>query len=349
MQIKKNKIGSLEKCYSVSLFPDVDGTHLLVASEKRNQCRMYSLDGALEKVIWDEPGGTMSITPVPGRAGQFLASQRMFSPDDSKEAGIVSVTHEGDAWHIQPLAGLPHVHRFDILRAKDGTCYLIACTIKSGSEYDEDWRFPGAVYGAKLPEDVLVCDRENPLPLTLVKSGMYHNHGYWRHEGPDGDEAVVCSDEGVFVFAPPSCEGADWEIRQIADMPVSDAVLVDLDGDGSEELLIIAPFHGDTLAVCKWNGERYEKVYEHPEKMGFLHAICPGYIDGKPCVYVGHRKGDRNLYAVVGDGELGYRLLLLDRDVGPANCVYYKADGVDKLLSANRETDEIAIYEFFEK
>ncbi len=349
MRIKKNIIGSLEKCYSVSLLQDRDGMHLLVASEKKNQCRMYSGEGILEKVFWDEPGGTMSIACVPGREGQFLASQRMYSPDDSKEAGIVSVTRESHEWRVQLLTVLPHVHRFDILRAKDGTCYLIACTIKSGSEYDEDWRFPGAVYGAVLPEDVLEYNEERPFPMKSLKSGMYRNHGYWRHQGPEGDEALVCSDEGVFLFVPPKEKGADWEIRQIADMPVSDGVLLDIDGDGSEELVIMAPFHGNTLAVCKWNGQRYEKVYEYPEKLEFLHAICPGFIGGKPCVYVGHRKGNRNLYAVVGDEELGCRLLLLDHDVGPANCVYYKADGVDKLLSANRETDEIAIYEFFEK
>lgn len=347
MYIKKNKIGSLEKCYSVSLFQDGGDMHLLVASEKKNQCRMYSTEGILEKVIWDKPGGTMSIAPV--REGQFLASQRMYSPDDSREAGIVSVTHEGDGWRIQPLAFLPHVHRFDILKAKDGTPYLIACTIKSDSQYDEDWRFPGKVYGAALPEDVLDYDGEHLLSMTLLKDQMYRNHGYWLHQSPEGDEAVVCSDEGVFVFAPPERAGAGWEIRQIADMPVSDAVLLDMDGDGSEELLIMAPFHGDTLAVCKWNGEKYEKVFEYSEKLEFLHAICPGSICGKPCVYVGHRKGKRNLYAVIADAETGYRLLLLDQDVGSANCVYYKEDGVDKLLSANRETDEIAIYEFYEE
>ena len=345
MRIEKRRLGSLEKCYAVSLFRDGGRDHLLAASEKVNQCRVYGMDGTLESVVWDESGGTMSLVPARDREGQFLASQRFYSPDDSKEAIIVSAVHEEDGWRVRTLAELPHAHRFDILEGRDKTRYLIACTVKSASEYDGDWRFPGKVYAAEFPADG-AKEGEN-LDFAVLKEDMYRNHGYCRHRGRDGEEALVCSDEGVFLFIPPAKRGGEWTVRQIADMPVSDAVLWDLDGDGEEELLILAPFHGDTLAVCKWRDGKYEKVYEHPEKLGFLHAICPGYIGGTPCVYVGHREEKRDLGAVVADRETGYRLLVIDRDCGPANCVYYREDGVDKLLAANRETDEIAVYEFY--
>lgn len=344
MRIEKRKLGSLEKCYAVSLFRDGGRNHLLAASEKVNQCRMYGMDGAQESVVWDGPGGTMSLVPMRDQEGRFLASQKFYSPDDSKEAAIVSAVHVGDTWRVETLAKLPHVHRFDILKGRDGARYLIACTVKSASEYEGDWRFPGKVYAAELLEGGL--KKGEPLDFTVLKGDMYRNHGYCRHRGQDGEEALVSSDEGAFLFAPPAERGGEWRIRRIADMAASDAVLWDLDGDGEEELLILAPFHGDTLAVCKWRDGKYEKVYEHPEKLSFLHAICPGYIGGTPCVYVGHRGGDRDLGAVVADKEAGYRFLVIDRGCGPANCVYYREGGVDKLLAANRETDEIAVYEF---
>lgn len=36
-----------------------------------------------------------------------------------------------------------------------------------------------------------------------------------------------------------------WETRQILDVPVSDIVCYDLDGDGMDEIAIIEGFHGD--------------------------------------------------------------------------------------------------------
>ena len=42
------------------------------------------------------------------------------------------------------------------------------------------------------------------------------------------------------------------------------------------------------------------------------------------------------------DGE--YVVEVLDRDVGPANVLHSVVDGRDIILSANRETNEVAYY-----
>ena len=343
MSVQKKVIGELEKCYSLALLGYQGKKHFLAASEKVNQCRMYDLEGNLEEVLWEQPGGVMTMVPVPGTDGQILATQRFYSPNDSKEASIISAVPEEDGWKIRTLAKLPFIHRFDILQSGSRK-YLIACTLKSGHEYKDDWSEPGKVYGALLPDDVTVFDDDHPLQLEVIRENMLRNHGYFKRVKDGREEAVIACEQGVFRFVPPSDRQADWEVEQLLSLPVSDALMMDLDGCGEEELLVFSPFHGDTISIFKIMDGSYCKVYEHPEKLEFLHAICCGYLEGMPAAFVGFRKGEQELLALMSDGRGGFKHQVLDRGCGPANVVYFKKEGKDFLIAANREIDEIAMY-----
>ena len=125
------------------------------------------------------------MAQVPGSDGQFLATHKFYSPNDSMDAEIVIATPQGNGnWEIRTLCSAPFVHRFGILN-RGGADYLIVCCLKTGHEHKDDWRFEGACYGAQLPGDLSSFDKAHPLKLTLLKGAMLKNHGYCtiRHGG----------------------------------------------------------------------------------------------------------------------------------------------------------------------
>lgn len=124
----------------------------------------------------------------------------------------------------------------------------------------------------------------------------------------------------------------------------SDVAFGDLDGDGIAEMLVMTPFHGDTVKIYKPMDGTYKCIYTFPEKYEFAHGIWGANICGKDVIIIGHRKGKRDLLACLYE-EGRYVMKTLDSDVGPANVRVYAKDGKARLVSTNREINEIAFYE----
>ena len=144
MKVEKRVISNLNKCYAMSRLTFRGKPAFLVAAEKHDPCYLFSEDGQLLDTVWTEPGGVMTMTPVPGTEDMFLATHQFYSPNDSKEAKIViAKKNEGEGWDIRTLCDAPFVHRFGILN-RGGVNYLLVCCLKTGPEYKEDWRSPGA-------------------------------------------------------------------------------------------------------------------------------------------------------------------------------------------------------------
>ena len=348
MKVTKKVIGELEKCYAMTRLHYQGKEHFLVAAEKVNPCYLYDLDGNREETVWKEPGGVMTMQQIPGSDGRFLATRKFYSPNDSKNAQIVVVTPMGkDDWEVRTLVKLPFVHRFDILQS-GGKNWLIACCLKSDHEYKDDWRFPGKVFAAELPEDLSTYSFDHQIEMKVIKDGLLKNHGYYRHIESDGStSSIVSTDNGVFHFYPPKASGGEWKIEQLTTDAASDGLLLDLNNDGVEELCTIAPFHGDTINIYKKDGDKYVLDYTYPEKLEFLHAIFGGELCGKNTFLIGARKGERLTLAFTHDGSK-YVAQEIDRGCGAANVMHYKHNGKDYIIATNREIDEIAMYEFTE-
>ena len=342
MKVEKKKISDLTLCYWVTTLQYQGKRHLLVASEKAYSCLLFDENGNFVDEVWKEPGGTMTAVQLPEVDGTFLATHRMYSPNDNKQASIVLCWHEDGEWKVKTLLDLPGVHRFDVLR-RNGVNYLIACTLKSDYEYKDDWRFPGKVWACPLPENLKELPEDYRLPAVAIREGLLKNHGYSRNEKDGVPVSIVTSEEGVFRFTPPASPEEEWTVETLLEEPTSDALLLDFDGDGEKEMLTLSPFHGDTLKVFKKIDGEYRKVFEYEKKIEFAHAICAAEMKGKPFAVIGYRKGDRDLLAVkYEDGD--YCVEILDHDVGPANALSFQLDGTTRVLSANREINEVAYY-----
>ena len=343
MNVEKKVLGHLEKCYSIAPLVYNGEDCFLVAAEKVNRCILFDSDGNEKETVWSEPGGVMSMVQVPDTNAQFLATHKFYSPNDGAAAYIAIITSGGNGtWARRKLVDLPFVHRFDIL-TRNGKRYLIACTLKSAHEYKDDWRTPGKIYGALLPDDLSAFDEHNQLQLSVIQDGFLRNHGYYRND--DGESAVVSAANGIFTVRAPEDERSSWTLTQLSPLSASDAVLLDLDGDGKKELAAFSPFHGDTFSILKENGGTYETAYTCPEKLAFLHALYGGMLCSKPRVVVGHRGGKRNLVAYAYDAAAGsYTSEVIDADCGSAHVFHFVKDGEDIIISANREIDEIAMY-----
>lgn len=345
MKVEKRVIGHLEKCYAVAPLFYNNSNHILVAAEKKASCLLFDLEGNREDVVWTAPGGTMSMVQVPGSNGQFLATHRFYSPNDSEDAEIVCVTPGAEGgWAVNTVVKLPFVHRFDILE-RNGVHYLIACTLKSAHAYRDDWSSPGKVYAAVLPDDLTVFSERDQLHLKVICSGLTKNHGYCRVAEEGWETAVISAEEGIFHFIPPADSCREWEIQKILDVPGSDSVLIDLDGDGVKELAVITPFHGDTVSIYKKCYNVFEKVYTYGKPAEFSHAIFGGELCGRPTVVIGYRKGERSLIAFSFCQKTGtYTSQILDSGCGAANIYKYNKGNDAYIVAANREKDEIALY-----
>ena len=343
MRAEKKVIGSLNKCYAVCQFTYDEIPHLVVAAEKQDPCYAFTLDGEKTDTLWEGPGGVMTLLPYPYSDRILLATQKFYSPNDSAEAKIVWYEKEGSEWQCHVLCDLPFVHRFGIVR-RNGNCYLVACTLKSAHAFKNDWTCPGRIWVAELPEDLHDYDADHQLELFPLKSGLYKNHGFAVHAEADGSTfAVVGTENGVFKVDPPAEKGGEWNCECLLEVPASDMLYLDFDGDGERELLVLSPFHGDTVSVYKRQNGSFVKVWEREKKMPFIHAIDGAFVNGRWCAFTGNRQEDRDLIMICFEnGE--YQVSVLDQGSGPANCMFYTFNGENRLLAANRETDEIAVY-----
>lgn len=340
MKAIKKSTYTMDKCYAIAEVFYNGEPHFVVAAEKTDACIVFDLDGNYEETVWDGPSGTMSIVPLDCQTGAFLATKKMYSPNDSQEAEIVlALRNNVGKWNTDALVKVPFAHRFDVLKSSDAE-YLVISKMKSGHDFKDDWSHPGEFLVAEFPSDYAHFPQ---IEMRSILGGLAKNHGYTRLSDENGTYCVISAETGVYEIHPPAKKDEEWKIKHLIDQPTSDIAFGDLDGDGIDEMLTYSPFHGDTVRVfMKCPGGGYELYYEHPDKLDFVHSIWSFKLQGKSHFIIGHRKGEsRDLYVMSYDNRRGYYMELIDKDCGSTNA-YVRGS---LLVSANREINEIAFYD----
>lgn len=337
MNIKKQKLDDIRRCYCASDIIMNNEHHILFASEDPDvTCTMFSGEDFKDKeVIWTKPGGCMSIIPIPGNEGEFLAVQEFYLKVTPSLSKLVWGKYTDKGVILKDLIELPYVHRFDIFQ-KDGINYLVAATIATSKQNKEDWSVPGRIYVGVLP---VTC--EEGIQLDILMDGLYRNHGYWR--SVDGTCGYFGSDQGIVRITPPTRANGQWTSELVMSGAIGEIAVIDIDGDGEDEIMTIEPFHGTNIYIYKKLEGHYQRVYEYANEIDFAHTLVGGYLRGVPTFLAGVRRKDAELFAVNWqDGA--FVTTLIDKGVGPANLCLINEEDRDIIVAANHTANEAAIY-----
>ena len=340
MKIDKSFLTTLNRCYSCNSI-EVDGqTRILLATEGEGACLAWSGPGYKQcHSVWEGPGGTMSIVPIPGTNGEFLAVQKFFRMFDWEEAKVVHVRPLADgSYAVTDILHLPYVHRFDLLTVGDRH-YFIGCTLATTKATKEDWANPGKIWVGEYTG-------VGPLAVTVLKEGLTKNHGYSRLVQDGAMRGLVTCEEGAFEVTPPQTPSGEWAVRQFMDWPISDISAIDIDGDGELEFATIEPFHGEYFRVYKKVNGVFQKIYEHPEVTEFYHVVVGATLAGEPVFIGGCRRGKQQLFYVRTKRGVPLELeaVLIEEGVGPSNIYVLHENEGDIIVAANREKAEAALY-----
>jgi hypothetical protein len=338
MTVTKTILARLDKCYATCAMEIGGALRYIVATEGAGPCVAFSDADHSMETVWEGPGGTMNIVPIPGIPDQFLATQDFVPTFQAKESKIVHVMYNDGSWSVKPLMTIPYLHRFDVCQVGDRR-FLVGATLALYKEGREDWTKPGSVYVGELP-DVL----DGPFPIRPVIGGITKNHGFCKAAWKGRAAYLVAGVEGVWVLYIPDSPSGAWESERIIDHEVSDMAVCDIDGDGKLEIATIEPFHGSKGIIYKEIRGMLVPVLEHEYEFG--HVVWGGTLAGKPAFLIGGRKGGRELNCFVWNAREGaIERILIDDTGGASNiAVCHKAD-CDMILAANREIGEVALYE----
>ena len=340
MKIEKHFLAEMNRCYSANHLT-VDGqTRILLATEGEGPCTAWAGPKYdLSHNVWDAPGGTMSIVPIPGTNGEFLAVQKFFKMFQWEEAKVVHVKPLADGqYQVTDILHLPYIHRFDLLTVA-GRHYFIGCTLATTKESKDDWSNPGKIW---------VGEYTGPVPLQVrpLKEGLTQNHGYDRLVREDRMTGLVTCREGAFEVTPPQTPGGEWRLEQFMDWPISDISTIDIDGDGELEFATIEPFHGEYFRVYKKIDGKFVRIFEHPEVSEFYHVVVGATLAGTPVFIGGCRRGKQQLFYIKArsTSPLELEAVLIEAGVGPSNVHVLHEVGRDIIVAANREKAEAALY-----
>jgi len=333
---KKQKLIDLDHVYTANIFPFGNQLCVVAGSEQElpSCIQVFNQPGTTQ--ISSAPGGTMSLVPVPGSHTHLVSVMGLFPPFIGINAGVFLHSRKYGNWTTRNVIRLPFSHRCEFLTV-DGINHLFVASCSKYKENPEDWRLAGEVYGVVVgnPDS---CDWSP----TLIMDNLYRNHGMSKSVINGVECLCVSGTEGIFAIKPNS--SGKYDVTQLFDREVSEFYYADLDNDGTDELVTIEPFHGNTLNVYKKTQEKWDNKYT--SALSFGHGLAVGMFGGGSAIVVGNRRGSESLelHKVVDLSKGDIRRSILEEGVGPTQTRLFNHEGIDYILSANQKKNEVAVY-----
>lgn len=341
MQIRQKTLASLAAGYAVATMTLNGKPYYLAGSEAEGGgCLLISATTGRTYPLAGLRGGIMSMVPIPERPGAFLAIQKFYPVFRSEQAEIVYVQmvpkRDGTlACEVNKLCALPFVHRIALVGG-EGSRRVVAATLCREKRFVEDWATEGSVYEIPLPDAPGEATKPN-----MIFTGIRKNHGMFQHQSGGKDVVVVSGEEGVFELTHHG-EGV-WSIQKILAEPTGDVWMYDIDGDGAQELLTIAPFHGDSLRIYRKENGGW-KVF-HELELRFGHAVWAGSILGRVFILSASRAGDKALSVYrVEPGEGGGCAIerkAVYEGLGSAQLAVYSEGDTVRVVTSNHGQNEV--------
>lgn len=327
-----NKIfhDELDHCYAILRLKADDRDFVIVASEETKPCYAYDLDHNFKRtVVWPDVGGTMTLVQIPNTLN-FLATQKFYPGFNSSACRIVKETFNGIGWDQTIVGDFPYIHRFDIVPKYDGSGYwYIGCSIANSKKDTDDWSDPGKIWVGEYDDNKAKISKLKALDISITK-----NHGYKRMHG----YSLITGVQGIYKLHFPS-EANTWKIEQLSNVETSDIFSADINNDGKDEYLTIEGFHGPYLRM---SNDDFSTIVRSEADTPFGHAIWGGKLGKRDYFIFGWRSGKQNLELITSDNLDSQ---LIDEHVGPSNVTVFEKNSQQYLLSANREANEVAIYQ----
>ena len=295
----------------------------------------------------DGPGGCMSLVEDADRPGELFAIMGCFLGYKFQTGGIYAIRPTGrpagtEAWTSERILDLPFAHRIAFIE-RAGTRWLVAASLAADKSDPSDWSRPGSLSASRVPRRA-----GQRWELAPILEGIHRHHGMLLSRFMGKPSLLVSGTEGLFA-TDLSHDGGGWGFEKVMRHEISEIALVDVDGDGADELVTIEPFHGNALRIYRQETGRWRKVWEGALEFG--HCLWGGTFGGVPSIMASSRAGSHDLLLLRWDPRRGSSGMLADPDrivveagAGAANMLVLKSEGVEHIFATNQAAGEIVSY-----
>ncbi|MBC8233792.1 VCBS repeat-containing protein [bacterium] len=213
-----------------------------------------------------------------------------------------------------------------------------------------DWEDPGLLVYYKIPEN----PREDRWIRHVIddKVKRLHNKHIIDLDGDGHLDIIAAAKDGVLWYER-NTEDGEFKKHIISDHDAGNVFVVDLDGDGVNEVVSLEAWHGTELVWYKAPGDlRAGKWTRHVIDDTFenAHAVCCADMnnDGKIEIVAGFRGTGTSLnyYEPIDVKANKWNKYLIDDDMGITGVVAMDIDGDDKLdiVGAGQTTNTLKWY-----